>query len=60
MSRPRSHALILALQMVQDGATVYAAAKATGLAQSTIARTIKPPIKHKCPSCGRSKKNPLV
>lgn len=54
MSRPKSPALLRALALVAEGATVYAAAKATGLAQSTISRTIKPPVRDKCPTCGKS------
>lgn len=53
MARPRSPALILALEMVAAGATAYAAAKATGLCQSTISRSIRPPIKQRCQCCGR-------
>lgn len=53
MSRPRSPALMRALDMVAAGSTVYAAAKATGLCQSTISRAIKPPVKQRCPCCGK-------
>ena len=59
MSRPRSPALIAALADVQvGGMTVYGAAKKHGLNQSSIARTINPPIKPKCPTCGKTIKKP--
>lgn len=45
MARQRSQALTDALAMVASGATVYAAAKAVGLSQSSISRTITPPAK---------------
>ena len=54
MSRPKSHALLHALELVKAGSTVYKAAQITGLAQSTIARTITPPAKVKCPTCGKT------
>ena len=44
----------IALEMVANGATVYRAAKTTGVAQSTVARAM---AKKLCPYCGRSIRN---
>lgn len=44
----------IALEMVAAGATVYRAAKTTGVAQSTVARAM---AKKLCPHCGRPLKN---
>lgn len=54
MARPKSPALIRALAMVAEGSTHAAAARATGLHRSTVVRTINPPIKQKCPCCGKT------
>ncbi|MDE3022984.1 MAG: hypothetical protein KGI54_14190 [Pseudomonadota bacterium] len=54
MSRPRSPRLIAALAAVEGGMTVYQAAKLYGLHQSSIHRTINPPVRPKCPCCGKT------
>ena len=54
MSRPKSTALIQAMQLVADGHTMYRASQITGVNRQVIGRAIKPPIKPKCPCCGKT------